>query len=148
MRAKKILLSIIAIILAVFAFSYISKHSYSLEGNKIVSAKIKNNIFNAEVVSSDEKMQKGLGGRSKMCQFCGMLFEFSEAGRYSFWMKDMRFPLDIVWISKNKVVHIEKNVKPDFDGILTPSEDADNVLELNAGTVDKSDLQIGDTVSF
>ena len=42
--------------------------------------------------------------------YLAMLFRFSQAEKYSFWMKDMRFPLDIIWIKNREVVHIEKNI--------------------------------------
>ena len=64
--------------------------------------------------------------------------------QYSFWMKDMRFPLDIIWIKNGEVVHVEKNVLENFSGILSPQVDADSVLEINAGNVDKLDIKIGD----
>jgi len=60
----------------------------------------------------------------------------------------MRFPLDIVWIDNDTIVHIEKNVQPDFAGIITPSENADTVLEINAGVADKTGLKVGDKAGF
>jgi uncharacterized membrane protein (UPF0127 family) len=77
-----------------------------------------------------------------------MLFEFSQSGRYSFWMNDMRFPLDIIWIANGKIAHIEKNVSEKFAGTLIPLSDADRVLEINSGIADKLGVKVGDMISF
>ena len=60
----------------------------------------------------------------------------------------MRFPLDIIWILDGKIVHIEKNVSEKFSGTLSPQVDADSVLEINAGIVDKIGIKISDKTSF
>ena len=145
LEKRNTILVIVIMIAAVFFVSwYISIRIYSLHGNKIETVTIGNSKFYAEVVSSDVKMQKGLGGRSGLCDSCAMLFKFSQAEMHSFWMKDMRFPLDIIWIKNGEVVHVEKNVLENFSGILSPQVDADSVLEINAGNVDKLDIKIGD----
>ena len=148
MKIKKIALLMLALVIFVFAIGYVSKRVYSFAGNRIVPVNIKNNIFYAEFVSSSQKMQKGLGGRVDMCENCGMLFEFQKSSQHTFWMKNMQFPLDILWISKNEIVYIEKNIKPDLVGILIPNSDADKVLELNAGTVDDLGIEVGDSIAF
>jgi uncharacterized membrane protein (UPF0127 family) len=63
-------------------------------------------------------------------------------------MKDMKFPLDIIWISENKIVHIEKNVSEKFSGILSPPVDADEVIEINAGLSDQYGFKLGNEVRF
>ena len=115
-----------------------------MHGNKIEIVKIGNEKFYSEVVLSDTKMKKGLGGRNKLCDSCAMLFKFPQVGKYSFWMKDMRFPLDIIWIKDGTVVHIEKNISENFSETLSPQVDTDSVLEINAGNVDKFNIKIGD----
>ena len=144
LKIKNIILIVIIIIITSAVFWYISTHVYSLYGNKIENVKIGNNEFRSEVVLSDAKMQKGLGGRNCLCDSCAMLFKFSQVGKYSFWMKDMRFPLDIIWIKNEEVVYIEKNISENFLGTLSPQIDADSVLEINAGNVDKFNIKIGD----
>jgi uncharacterized protein len=129
-------------------FWYIAARVYSLDGNKIKAVNINGKTFYAEIVSSPEKMQKGLGKRNGLCQSCAMLFQFSEPGKRSFWMKDMRFPLDILWILNGKVVHIEKNVPKAFLETLTPQVAANQVLEINAGLSDKLGIKEGNKVDF
>ncbi len=75
-----------------------------------------------------------------------MLFVFDKAGKYAFWMKDMQFALDILWIKDGKINFIEKNVQPSFPATMTPSENSNQVLEFNAGTVDRLGIIIGDEV--
>ncbi|KKQ53614.1 MAG: hypothetical protein US70_C0001G0018 [Parcubacteria group bacterium GW2011_GWD2_38_11] len=147
-RVKKIAVLILVIVFLIFVVEYISTRIYSFAGNKIVSVNIKEAVFLAEVVSNSEKMQKGLGKRNGLCDECGMLFKFQQSGRYSFWMKDMNFPIDIIWIGKNKIVHLEKNVDPDFVGTVVSTENADVVLEINAGSVDELGIKVGDIASF
>ena len=146
LNKKNITLIFIILGIAVALFFYIFNRVYSLNGNRIEKIKIENNIFYAEVVSDVNKMQKGLGKRDNLCKSCAMLFEFSSSGRYTFSMKDMRFPLDIIWILNDKVVYIRKNIPKDFDGILVPPFNADRVLEINAGLSDKLSIKMGDKI--
>lgn len=99
-----------------------------------------------EMADTDSERGKGLGGRDSLCEACGMLFVFESPGRYAFWMKDMRFPLDIIWLSGETVVFVEQDVQPDFSGIIEPPVSADRVIEVNAGKAD--DLDAGDKVMF
>ncbi len=148
---SKIKIFAILLLSAVFLvcmFGYVSMREHFYDGNVTIPVRIGNQVFQFEVVSTEQKMQKGLGDRDGMCDQCGMLFEFEKASRYSFWMKDMRFPLDIVWVYQGKIVYIEKNVQPSFTGILTPKEDADAVLEVNAGIMDRLGMKVGDKLSF
>ena len=138
----------IVFIVLVFAIFYAFKSDYSSFGNMVIPLTIKNNYFKVEIVSNEQKMQLGLGKRSDICNNCGMLFKFKEAGKHSFWMKDMLFPIDIIWIFNNKIVYIEKNVQPDFPGTLNPDEISDAVLELKAGNVDNFGILIRDTIIF
>ncbi len=74
-----------------------------------------------------------------------MLFVFDEPGKHGIWMKDMRFPLDIIWIDNNlRIVDIKKNISPDtFPEVFEPKSDATFVVEVNAGFAERNDLMIG-----
>src|SRR3989344_8724609 len=54
--------------------------------------------YTLEMANTDAVRAKGLSGRDELCLRCGMLFVFEQPGQYAFWMKDMRLPLDIVWL--------------------------------------------------
>ncbi|HEX55521.1 MAG: hypothetical protein DRO90_01405 [Candidatus Altiarchaeales archaeon] len=106
----------------------------------------------AEVVSTPEEMARGLMYRKRLEENRGMLFIFKEEGRYGFWMKNMNFPLDIIWISRNKTVaHIEVNLPPcksDSCPIYVPDKKALYVLEVNANFSIRNNISIGSTVLF
>jgi uncharacterized membrane protein (UPF0127 family) len=95
-----------------------------------------------ERVKSAEALQHGLSGRTSMPQDQGMLFIFDHSAKHCFWMKDMHFPLDILWMDGNKtVVHVETNVQPDsYPQSFCPDQNARYVLELNAGVAAKAHL--------
>ena len=103
-------------------------------------------VFQLEVADTDEERALGLGYRDSLCATCGMLFQFPEPGMYSFWMKGMRFPLDIIWLDGNRVVFIVRAVSPSSLELFTPPEPADAVLEVNAGLA--KNIERGDTLSF
>lgn len=80
-----------------------------------------------------------------------MYFELGERRQVTFWMKEMHFPLDIIWIDNGKIVGIEKNAPiPTSVNIPTfPSPtQVTNVLEVNAGFSDKNNLKTGDKVAL
>ena len=80
-----------------------------------------------------------------------LLFVFKEGGFYGFWMKNMRFPLDIIWISgDNKIVDIKTNVPPCASSCesLIPAAKARYVLEVNSGYVNKHNIKIGERIYF
>ena len=84
-----------------------------------------------------------------------MLFVFENKGTYGFWMKDMEFAIDIIWIDENKnIVDIVENAAPQPGKkekeltVYKPRNDALYVLEVNAGLSNLNNLQIGDKVAF
>lgn len=100
-----------------------------------------------EIASTKEQRALGLSGRDRLCETCAMLFPFGVPGKYAFWMKNMRFPLDIVWLSsEGVVVHIEHRISQDSQEIYYPKVMASQVLEFNAGILDA--VRAGDTLSF
>ncbi len=95
--------------------------------------------YNVELAVTTEQQQLGLGERDGMDKNAGMLFVFEPSQQVAFWMKDMRFPLTIVWIKNDKVLGIEPNLSvpaAETDDselpLYRPSEDIDYALELNA----------------
>ncbi len=133
---------------AIFIIGYILFYQHPARENKVIPVILNGHELRVEVVSSSDELEKGLGERADICANCGMLFEFQVPGKYSFWMKGMQFPLDIVWIYQKKIVHIEKNIPFSYNGTLMPEENADMVLEVNAGMLDKLQTKIGDMVTI
>ncbi len=102
------------------------------------------------VMDDDAERSRGLSGRAGLPADEGMLFVFQEPGQYGFWMKDMRFSIDIVWLSASgKVVYMVENVAPSsYPTVFKPDSDALYVLELPAGQAKVYNIQVGDTVQL
>ena len=65
-----------------------------------------------EVADTLKKRSLGLGKRASLKKGWGMLFVFEKREPHRFWMKDMQFPLDIIWLDNHRIVHIIQNAKP------------------------------------
>lgn len=101
-----------------------------------------------DIARSEEARAKGLGGRESMANNQGMLFVFDKPAVECFWMKDMRFSIDIIWLNTAKqVVHVERNLSPEtYPASYCPKLPAKYVVELNAGQADKLGISTGDTL--
>jgi hypothetical protein len=104
------------------------------------------------IADTDGLRTKGLMFRDNLGEKQAMLFIFPEEDKYSFWMKNMRFALDIIWVDRNKkIVEIKKNIQPCNNNIcesFTPQVKTKYVLELNSGFTDKYRINLGDNVKF
>lgn len=109
-------------------------------------------MYGYKVLLSDtsELRTKGLSGRPSLGTDEVMLFVFEREGRNFFWMKDMLFPIDIIWADTDRrIIHIEKNVSPEtFPKSFGPDDNSKYVLEFKAGTADSVGMKIGDRISF
>lgn len=107
-------------------------------------------VLNIERAVTPQAHAQGLSGRKEMKDNEGMLFIFDKVGKYGFWMKDMNFPIDMIWIGDDfRVVSIQKNAQPaSYPQIFGDSVDSRYVLEVISGFSEKNNLQIGDTVEF
>lgn len=100
-----------------------------------------------EVADSAPKRNKGLSGREKLEKNEGMLFVFNKPDRYGIWMKDMEFPIDIIWINDDKIVDITSNVlHEDQKTIYYPDSEVNFILEVNDSFVEENEIEIGDMV--
>ncbi len=114
-----------------------------------VKVTIDNHAFMVDVALTEEQKELGLGYRDHLDANRGMLFVYDHPDRYSFWMKGMKFPLDMIWIKDNNIVDISKTVPVATSEVLpiyTPKVPVNKVLEVNAGTADSLNMQIGDVV--
>ncbi len=107
---------------------------------------------NIHVIVADTAQERGQGlsGREGLADGEGMLFVFAEDGLHGFWMKDMRFSIDIIWIAADgTVVDMLENVSPDtYPQTFHPKTPARFVLELPAGEAAQLGLDIGDAVEL
>jgi len=123
---------------------------YSPDIYRTISIRAPGGIITAEVASSSEQQAKGLGGRASLQSSHGMIFPFTYPGDYGFWMKDMHFPLDMVWISSNeKVVGVTAGISPDtYPTVFYPPLAISYVLELNAGDADRFGIATDTQLEF
>ena len=106
-------------------------------------------VVDAELADTPARKQRGLSGRASLPDGQGMLFRYDEPGIQGFWMPDMHFDIDIVWIRAGRIVHVEPDVPHAVAGSLPvyrPSEPADLVLEVAAGTARRLGWRVGDAV--
>lgn len=91
--------------------------------------------FSYEVVSDAAAQEKGLGGRTSIPENYGMLFVFREPATPGFWMKDMRVPIDIIWLGDNGLIlNIDANIDPSsYPKVFYPPTPVRFVLETKAG---------------
>ncbi|MCP4653022.1 MAG: DUF192 domain-containing protein [Candidatus Omnitrophica bacterium] len=110
------------------------------------------NCFYVELAKTQAAQRRGLMFRSQLEENRGMLFLYDDQASRSFWMKNTLIPLDIIWLNSEKtVVAIKENARPCQEGIcpqINPDVLAKYVLEVNAKTVEKIGLKVGDAVDF
>lgn len=132
-----------------------------------------NQTLAVEIANDSQKMQQGLSGRESMSDNQGMLFDFGNqaSATPAFWMKDMKFDLDFIWIQNKKIVGITANVpapienwkletptlrselRPIGVGVgnlpkYYPPSPVDRVLEVNAGWAERNNVKVGDEVNL
>lgn len=144
---KKIsIVSLLVVSLGILVFCIVSKRSDNLD----TFVEINKETLQVKIATTSQEKEKGLCCRDSLPQNEGMLFVYDQPTDLRFWMKDMRFPLDMIWIDHNKkIVHIEQDVKPSsYPKVFSAKTLAQYVLETNANYVSKHNIKVGDAVSF
>ncbi|PKB66065.1 MAG: hypothetical protein BZY81_08305 [SAR202 cluster bacterium Io17-Chloro-G4] len=112
--------------------------------------------FPVELALTSDEQILGLSGRPVLAADTGMLFVYEGQSKYSFWMPDMRFPLDIVWIGSDcTVADVTLNALPPEPGqanqdlpLYFPKSPVQYVLEINAGEAEEKGIKEGVGVKF
>lgn len=106
-----------------------------------------------EVANTKELRSKGLGYRQSLASGSGMLFLHENTQKYTYWMKGMEFPIDIIWISDNTIADFIPNVLPPVEGQTDDTLErysstvaVNKVLETNAGFISQNNIQKGDKI--
>lgn len=120
---------------------------------KIATVELGGEVFAVQVVDTEAARAQGLSNTEPLAKNAGMLFVFPKPDRYSFWMKEMKYALDIIWLADNKIVDIAPRVPPPETPVsplpsYAPRLAADRVLEVTAGTAERLNLKIGDAVKI
>lgn len=132
------LLILIVIVIGIFVLqkSYSENIVYLPDGKPIY----------VEVAKTPEEREKGLMFRESLGENEGMFFVFESDGYHSIWMKNMLFPIDVVWLDSDfKVIHIERNILPCREEpcpIYTPPSPARYILEVNANVTKSLPLRL------
>ena len=113
--------------------------------------KINNKIIKVLIADEPAEQTRGLSDRPRLEADQGMLFIFPKSQIRSFWMKNMRFPIDIIWIEDNKIINISKNLPPEGQqpqNHYSSDKPANYVLEVNAGFVEEHSIEVADKIIF
>ena len=140
---------VVAILALLLPFAFAKPATATLQAGK--------KTYALNIAASTAAQQKGLGGRKSLARNRGMLFVFDAPATQCFWMKDMQFPIDIIWLNSDKqVTRVAANVSPDtyteasgknsqkFCGDVSTKY----VIELNAGEAKQAGLVVGQPVSL
>lgn len=115
-----------------------------------ISLTLNKQKFIADIADTEDLRDQGLSDREILGANEAMLFVFNKADRYGFWMKDMNFPLDIIWTDdQGRIVYYYQNLSPDtYPQVYYPSATSTMVVEVNAGIIEKQKVKIGDQLIF
>ncbi|MGM0628942.1 MAG: DUF192 domain-containing protein [Patescibacteria group bacterium] len=115
-----------------------------------VDIKVGETEVKAELARTEKELIKGLSGRESIGEADGLLMVFSEEDRHGIWMKDMNFPLDIIWADRSgRIVHIKESVHPDtYPDVFVPDEPALVVLEVKGKKAEKEGWKNGDRIDL
>jgi len=118
----------------------------------IATVRIGETLFSAEVVKDTDAINKGLSGRDSLEPDKAMLFMFPKPKKYRFWMRGMRFPIDIIWICDDTIIGITAHAAPE-PGASNPRfyyapRKANYVLEVAAGLAAEKNISVGDHVTL
>jgi uncharacterized membrane protein (UPF0127 family) len=108
----------------------------------IINSKGKEITVDCEIPKTQEEKSIGLMYRDNLCDNCGMFYDEVNSG---FWMKNVKFPLDMIFAKNGIIVDIKKAL-PNDPTIISPSEDSDWNLEVNEGFCEKNNISLGDKI--
>ncbi|HTE48328.1 MAG TPA: DUF192 domain-containing protein [Candidatus Paceibacterota bacterium] len=162
MKNKKIGQSVFVVMVFILAISFlIHQSSKTFESRDIKQVKIAGQSIKVELAITPAELARGLSGRKGLASDEGMLFTFNQPGRYPFWMKDMNFPIDIIWLDEDlKVIYIKKDARPELYPETYGPDDVPTkigigaevgtkyVLEVVSGFSEKNNLKAGDRAEF
>lgn len=145
-----LLLGAILIVGSIFAYLKQEAEEMAARGVGIETVTLGSTRVEVEVAGTPETRSQGLSGRETLPEGSGMLFIFETPGKYGFWMKDMNFAIDIIWIGEDmRVVGVERQATPaSYPNIFYPISAIKYALEVPAGFSDAHSIDTGVIVSF
>lgn len=125
-----------------------AQETFSSEPLVIETAQGNKHNFTAELALTAGQRQQGLMHRETMAADAGMLFDFGIERDVTMWMRNTILPLDMLFINPDGTIHhIHQNAVPYSESIISSGGPIRFVLELNAGTVAKLGIKVGDHVT-
>lgn len=118
--------------------------------NQLKVLKVNDQCVTLAVSDTKKERNLGLSTRDDLPDNQGMLFLFDRSGKHGFWMKDMNFSIDIIWLDENnRVVYVEQSISPEtYPKTFEPAKNAKKVVELNAGFVNQENINRGETLKI
>ncbi len=146
MNKKTLFLSLALLAVCVLLALSVRSASSADKNYKRATVTLAGRPFSALVSDTDALREQGLSGRSGLGKGQAMLFVFDRPDKVGFWMKDMKFSIDILWLDEDlRVISFEKGATPEsYPKAFYPSSPAKYVVELPAGTLDSLSTKIGD----
>ncbi len=133
---------LLAIIFGIIFFALIFKELQYYRQVTVGSTQIK-----VRLALTPNQQVNGLSRQKNFGNVQGVLFVYSQPARPTFWMKEMNFPIDLIWIGNKRVIGLEKNLLPEGknpQNLYSSPGEIDYVLEVPAGFIEKNNIKIGD----
>lgn len=118
--------------------------------NERLSVTLKSHSYAVSVMRTDDELLRGLSGTKELADGHAMLFVFPFKNNWKIWMKDMNYPIDIVWLDENRnILYLVKNAQPSsYPKKFGPDKHSHYVIELPSGTIDKTGITVGDSAGL
>lgn len=148
MKNRDIIISGIIVFLIIFI---ITTYLFVYKNNSQVykNIKIRDAIVKVEIADTKEKREKGLSKRKSLDENNGMFFIYYNKEVRTFWMKEMQFPIDIIWVDNDMIAGIEGNVSPNGESEKrTSTVKVNKVIELNSGFCNENNIEVGDKIEI
>jgi uncharacterized membrane protein (UPF0127 family) len=152
---KLLIVGVVILIFWIFIYDLTPRPHLARRGSQTQSVHktnqitIHNTTFTVAIADTDVLRTQGLSD-TQTVPHDGMLFVFEKPGPYGFWMKDMQYPIDIIWIDSSKrVIGVVENLLPTtYPATVTPPFPAQYVLETKAFWAQAHTVKIGDSISW
>ena len=134
-------------------FTLLILHQINLKFNNCIFTESfkdnNNNILKLKIANTNHQRKKGLMFVKKMLPYEGMLFDYKIDGYHSVWMKNTFIPLDVLFLdSQYKIIDYVENTIPHNLDSISINKKSRYIVELNAGTVKRMNLEKGKKINF
>ncbi|MCK5510280.1 DUF192 domain-containing protein [Candidatus Parcubacteria bacterium] len=149
MRKILIIFAITLLTICFIIFLFYTKEKQEQHQSIAPAVEINDIIIPVELADTPEKHIQGLSDKKELIG--GMLFLFDNKKVRNFWMKNMNFPIDIIWIDNGKIVNISENLQPEGERpekTYSSIYPVNYVLEVNAGFCEENNILIGDKIKI